>query len=62
MLESDVHVRRVLAQDRHAGLSRAARPADPAAHAPAEAGTQRRRRRLYLRPFRLQARPVADGS
>jgi len=62
MLESDVHARRVLAQDRHAGLSRAARPADPATHAPAEAGTQRRRRRLYLRLFRLQPRPVVDGS
>ena len=59
MLESDVHARRVLAQDRHAGLSRAARPAT---HAPAEAGTQRRRRRLYLRLFRLQPRPVVDGS
>jgi hypothetical protein len=62
MLESDVHARRVLAQDRHAGLSRAARPAAPATHAPAQDGAHRRRRRLYLRLFRLHPRPVVDGS
>ena len=60
MLESDVHARRVLAQDRHAGLSHAARPGGPTRGGSA-ARPQRHRRRRYLRLFRLQPRTIVDG-
>ena len=61
MLESDVHARRVLAQDRRAGLSYAARPVDPTGGGLAAARPHRRRGRRYLRLFRLQPRTVVDG-
>jgi hypothetical protein len=62
MLEPDAQTLRLLAQERQMQLSRDAHRADTIGPVVRASRIWRQRRRLHLRHFRIQPRPLGDGS